>query len=84
MRPAKILLFVCLMLTPAVRAGDDHKHADTPKGDTLRVLVFGVGVRDPLAYGLVAGLVIGVAAVACLIPGRRATRVNPVDALRAE
>jgi len=39
---------------------------------------------DPLVYGAVTGLFVIIAALACLVPARRATRVDPMVALRAE
>jgi putative ABC transport system permease protein len=46
--------------------------------------LFGVGARDPLTYGSVAFLVTVVSLLATLVPARRATRVDPMIALRAE
>jgi putative ABC transport system permease protein len=43
-----------------------------------------VSPTDPLVLGSAAAILAGVAAIACLIPAVRATRVNPVDALRSE
>jgi ABC-type antimicrobial peptide transport system permease subunit len=51
---------------------------------TLASLLFGVSPTDPSSYALVAILLLGVAALACGIPARRATRVSPMEALRAE
>jgi ABC-type antimicrobial peptide transport system permease subunit len=45
-------------------------------------LVGGVSARDPIAFGLAAGVLLIFAAVGVLIPARRATRVDPVAALR--
>jgi len=47
-------------------------------------LLFGVSARDPLVFAAVSVLVAIAAMLACLIPGRRALRVDPLLALRAE
>jgi ABC-type lipoprotein release transport system permease subunit len=48
------------------------------------VLMFEVRPNDPLVFAIVAAVLGGAAFVACIIPAVRATRVDPVIALRAE
>jgi putative ABC transport system permease protein len=47
-------------------------------------LLFGVSARDPFVFAAVSVLVAIAALAACLVPGRRALRVDPLIALRAE
>jgi predicted permease len=46
--------------------------------------LYGVGMFDPVAWTVAMGALLGSAALANLIPARRAMRVNPVNALRTE
>ena len=50
----------------------------------VRGLVYGVAVTDPLSFRSVTALLIVVALVSSWIPARRASRVDPVIALRSE
>jgi ABC-type antimicrobial peptide transport system permease subunit len=47
-------------------------------------LLFEIKPIDPLTYAVVAIALLAATAVASYLPARRVTRVNPVDALRAE
>jgi putative ABC transport system permease protein len=53
-------------------------------GRWLKSLLFGVGAWDFTTLALTAGLLLVFAALACLVPARRAMRVDPMAALRAE
>jgi ABC-type antimicrobial peptide transport system permease subunit len=50
----------------------------------IQSMLFGVRPSDPGVFALVAGVLGGAALIACVVPALRATRVDPVVALRSE
>ncbi|HYY35668.1 MAG TPA: FtsX-like permease family protein, partial [Candidatus Binatia bacterium] len=50
----------------------------------IRTLLFSVQPTDPLIYGSVTLLFAFIAILACVLPARRASRIDPIVALRAE
>jgi len=50
----------------------------------LRTMLFGIEPFDPWSLAVAAGIVVLIAAVAMMLPARRATKVDPMVALRYE
>jgi len=53
-------------------------------GRWLGPLLFRESPRDPLVFGAVAALLIGIATLASFVPSRRAAAIDPMVALRTE
>jgi ABC-type antimicrobial peptide transport system permease subunit len=47
-------------------------------------VLYGISATDPVTFILVAGIIIAVALLACFFPARKATKVDPITAMRYE
>jgi predicted permease len=70
----KLVLFGILIGVPASLAA----------AQLLKSMMFGLSAADALTVGVVTALLTGVTLVACYLPARRATRVDPLETLRYE
>jgi ABC-type antimicrobial peptide transport system permease subunit len=53
-------------------------------GRAISALLYGVPPTDPVTIVVTTALLLGVALVACCVPAHRATRIDPLAALRAD
>ena len=50
----------------------------------LRAFLLGADATDPLTFAAVAALLLGISAIACWVPARRAASIGPTEAMRRE
>ena len=84
-RPADIMRMMLFQgMSPALFGLAIGLGAALVLGRVLSGLIFGVSAYDPATFAAVAVLLCVVALIACLAPARRATRVDPLRAIREE
>lgn len=82
-RPADVLALVFKDGLGLTAAGLAAGFAAAPLATyALRQMLYGVTFLDPLTFATVAALILAISAAACLLPARRAARVDPSTALR--
>jgi putative ABC transport system permease protein len=50
----------------------------------LSSFLFGFGLSDPITFIATVTVLAGIATIACYVPARHASRIDPLNALRAE
>ncbi|MEO6871934.1 MAG: hypothetical protein ABI233_06915 [Chthoniobacterales bacterium] len=78
---ACVLLIACANIANLLLARATARHRATR---AMGSILFQTSAFDPLTLGAITVLLAVVALVACLLPAQRATRVNPIGALRDE
>jgi len=53
-------------------------------GRLLRGMLFGISAADPVTYAVVAAVLLAVALAASTVPARRATKIDPIQALTSQ
>jgi putative ABC transport system permease protein len=53
-------------------------------GRLIQALLYDVSPRDPLVFAVTTGVLLTVALLACWLPARRASKLSPLEALRAD
>jgi len=71
-------------MIPALLGAGAGVLAAVALGQPIANLLYGIRPHDPLTVGSVSAILIAVALVACYVPARSATRVDPLVALRYE
>jgi len=78
------LIGLAIGATAALILGRLISHPSFELTRFISSLLFGVSPADPLTFSVMAGLLLGVALLACWVPARRATKVDPLIALHTE
>jgi predicted permease len=71
------LILVCLGIVTGIAGA-------CAAGRLVATMLFGLTATDPLTYGVVALALVAIALLASLLPARRASRIDPIVALRIE
>ena len=77
-------MLVAESLVPAAIGTAAGSAAALALANLLGHLVFGISARDPATFAVVAASLLAAAIVASYVPARRASRLDPTTALRAE